>query len=136
MTETLSTVVRTAFGTLLYGKQHAYMMAQEMAQAWGGPVGVWTRGGWYTVCDVAPELIEPQPELSGWVLDGVVDPRCERCDGLGYIVTCRADGEHCRRETCPACGAWEPPDEHTRERGDDDGVEYADPRDAREERDR
>jgi hypothetical protein len=55
----------------------AIMDAQDIADRSGCPCGVWDRDGWYMVCDVAPELIEPDPELSGWRLYAVVDPHDE-----------------------------------------------------------
>jgi hypothetical protein len=48
--------------------------AQDLADANGCPCGVWGRDGWYVACEVAPELIEPDPEPLGWSLDAVVDP--------------------------------------------------------------
>jgi hypothetical protein len=37
-------------------------------------------------------------------------------------------------ENCPECGAVTLPAENPRERGDDDAVEFSDPRDRRDER--
>lgn len=48
--------------------------AQAVSDANGAPVGIWLREGWYTVCEVPPEMIEPDPELAGWILWAVVDP--------------------------------------------------------------
>ena len=78
MTQALSTTVHTGFANKLYASRlRALDEAQYMADEWGGPVGIWERGGWFAPCDVAPELIEPQPELSGWELIAVVDPGTE-----------------------------------------------------------
>jgi hypothetical protein len=44
-----------------------------------------------------------------------------------------ADPRH-RPRLCPACGEAELVRVHEREKGDDDGVEYGDPRDERDER--
>ena len=72
---TLSTVVHTAFGdSLLASEPLAISDAQALSDQNGSLVGIWKRDGWYTVCEVAPELIEPDPELSGWRLWAVVDP--------------------------------------------------------------
>ena len=71
----ISTVVVTPFGnTLTASDDHAITSAQFIADATGSPCGVWMRDGWYTVCDVAPEMIEPDPELAGWRLWAVTDP--------------------------------------------------------------
>jgi hypothetical protein len=48
--------------------------AQALADLNDSPCGVWERDGWFTACVVAPELIEPDPELAGWSLYTVVDP--------------------------------------------------------------
>jgi hypothetical protein len=40
-----------------------------------------------------------------------LEPVCPRCAGDGWIETCRADGEDCRRETCPVCEGWSAEDE-------------------------
>ena len=75
MTTALSTEVVTPFGNSLHGvERHAIGDAQGIADRNQCPCGVWARHGWFTVCEVAPEMIEPNPELSGWVLWAVVDP--------------------------------------------------------------
>lgn len=92
MTQALSTVVNTPFAERLYAEDSAllYPDAQQLADANGAPVGVWKRGPWLCLCETAPELIEPQPELDGWELWAVVDPSevtvCEECDGTGTIT--------------------------------------------------
>lgn len=60
---------------------------------------------------------------------------CDRCDDTGLIEYCEMDGGNCYMAAC-ACEAGERkcPAFNPRERGDDDGVEYADPRDAMDER--
>ena len=69
---------------------------------------------------------------AGW--DGPICPlcvadRCARCNGAGWVEACRADGEDCAPMSCPVCHGDVPEDDtNPRERGDDDGVEYADPR--------
>ena len=74
-TQTLSTLVVTSFGNVLtFSEAQAIAQAQDVANETETPCGVWARDGWYTVCDVAPELIEPDPELSGWRLWAVCDP--------------------------------------------------------------
>jgi hypothetical protein len=57
-------------------------------------------------CMVAGSLRTGDGEASDKCLCTQCAP-CPRCDGDGYIETCRADGEDCRRETCPTCGAWD-----------------------------
>lgn len=57
-----------------YIEARAVADAQDVANRTGSPVGIWARDRCYTVCDVAPELIEPDPALSGWTLHAVVDP--------------------------------------------------------------
>jgi hypothetical protein len=76
----VSTALSTVVVTSSFGRhcttheRHAIAKAQEIADRTGTPCGVWARGGWYTVCDVAPELIEPDPELLGWRLWAIADP--------------------------------------------------------------
>jgi len=70
----LSTVLVTQFDHLTANEHHAISDAQMTADATGTPCGVWHRDGWFAVCDLAPEMIEPQPELSGWALWAVTDP--------------------------------------------------------------
>ena len=41
--------------------------AQDRANVNGAPCVVWDRDGWYTVCDLPPDSIEPDPTLSGWM---------------------------------------------------------------------
>ena len=75
MTQALSTVVNTPFGRqCTVTERYAIAEAQSLADDNGAPVGVWARDGWYTVCEVAPDLIEPDPTLTGWVLWAIVDP--------------------------------------------------------------
>ena len=75
MSTDLSTVVVTPFGHDLHASESsAIAEAAKVANVTACPCGVWYRDGWYTVCDVAPEMIEPEPELSGWTLWAVVDP--------------------------------------------------------------
>ena len=52
----------------------AIAAAQETADANGAPVGVWDRDGWYCVCEVPPDEIEPSPESNGWHIFALVDP--------------------------------------------------------------
>lgn len=61
-------------------------------------------------------------------------PPCPACDGDGYEEHCRGEGGpgDCWREPCRVCHDWQP-EEDPRERGDDDGTEYSDPRDAGQE---
>ncbi len=78
MTTTLSTFVRTPFADRLFAHEgRAIAQAQDLSNVNGAPVGIWKRSGWFTVCDVAPEMIEPDPELDGWTLHAVVDPMTE-----------------------------------------------------------
>lgn len=71
----LSTFVVTPFAIELHGMEsRAIQEAQEIANRNECPCGVWARDGWYTVCELAPEMIEPDPELFGWRLHAVVDP--------------------------------------------------------------
>lgn len=71
----LSTVVVTPFAVELHGSERrAIDEAAEIADRNECPCGVWKRDGWYTVCEIAPEMIEPDPELAGWQLWAVVDP--------------------------------------------------------------
>lgn len=53
----------------------SYAMADavELANANDCPCGVWERDGWFTVSEVAPELIEPDPEQDGWRICAIVD---------------------------------------------------------------
>ncbi len=74
MTTAISTYIVTPFATVLHWQRRAIQEAQAIANRNQCPCGVWDRDGWFTVCDVAPELIEPDPELSGWRLFAVVDP--------------------------------------------------------------
>lgn len=60
----------------------------------------------------------PAPCLCG-------DPECRRCFPSGH-------SEDCSYEETGECNCQE--EEDPRERGDDDGVEYADPRDEMEDR--
>jgi hypothetical protein len=72
----LSTVVSTPFGrTLTTQKRFAIEEAQVVADMNQCPCGVWERDGWFTVCELAPDEIEPSPEWSGWVLWAIVDPQ-------------------------------------------------------------
>ena len=75
MTTALSTTLVTPFGhdlTVLEGA--AIAAAQTFADRNGAPCGVWERDGWFTVCEIAPDEIEPNPELFGWVLWAIVNP--------------------------------------------------------------
>lgn len=75
MTTALSTFVATRFGIELHGMEsRAIEEAADVATRNQCPCGVWERDGWFTVCEVAPEMIEPDPELAGWRLFAVVDP--------------------------------------------------------------
>jgi hypothetical protein len=56
---------------------------------------------------------------------------CPTCDGRGYLEYERPDRLDVQRIACEDCGAWM--DENPREAGDDDGVEYSDPRDPYDE---
>lgn len=63
------------FGDILIGNEdHAIARAQAVANEAECPCGVWYLDGWHTVSEVAPELIEPDPEAAGWALIAVVDP--------------------------------------------------------------
>lgn len=74
-TTALSTTVATEFGNIQICNEHeAIAEASDIATQNGCPCGVWKRDAWFTVCDLAPEMIEPDPELSGWRLWAVVDP--------------------------------------------------------------
>ena len=74
-TEMLSTVVVTPFAVhRLADLSVAWSDAQMLADLRETPVGIWARDGWFTICEIAPELIEPDPELSGWRLWAVADP--------------------------------------------------------------
>jgi hypothetical protein len=65
----------STFGTDLHADIHAaYAVAQAIADATDCPCGIWGRDGWYTACELAPELIEPNPENAGWSLWAVADP--------------------------------------------------------------
>jgi hypothetical protein len=80
MTQTLalSTAVVTPFAQRLStNERYALDEAQEIADTSGTPCGVWERGGWFTVCELAPEMIEPDPMLAGWALWSIADPRDE-----------------------------------------------------------
>ena len=61
------------------------------------------------------------------------NPDCELCHGDGTIYVSRYGGNDPDGDDvpCPECFP-----ENPRERGDDDGVEYADPRDEMERRER
>ena len=68
-------MTRTTFArTMTTSEPHAIEKAAELANANGSPVGVWQRDLWFTCCDIAPDLIEPDPEPLGWQLVAVVDP--------------------------------------------------------------
>jgi hypothetical protein len=54
--------------------QIACAEAQIIADQNECPCGVWGRDGWYTACELAPELIDPNPEDAGWSIWAVVDP--------------------------------------------------------------
>lgn len=56
-------------------------------------------------------------------------PACARCDDTG-LITVLAGGDPDREEErwCPDCGDAGASEDDPRERGDDDGVDYADPR--------
>lgn len=59
---------------LLAYEASALDIAQEQADATHDAVGVWERDGWYTVSDISPDLISPDPTRAGWKLCAVVDP--------------------------------------------------------------
>ena len=64
------------FGNILFANEpFALLTAQAHADQTDTPCGVWHRDGWYTVCEVAPELLEPDPEWSGWTLWAVRSPQ-------------------------------------------------------------
>jgi hypothetical protein len=64
-----------AFGQhLLAFEASALDIAQEQADATHDAVGVWERDGWFTVCDISPDLISPDPTSHGWKLWAVVEP--------------------------------------------------------------
>lgn len=68
------------------------------------------------------------------LLKASLEPTCAHCDGAGYIEVCYGNNpDDEARETCPECGGWTP-EEGGRQRGDDDGAEYGDPRDEMEDR--
>lgn len=78
MTTALQIEVVTPFADhLTDSESSAITEAQATSDRNGAPCGVWKRDGWYTVCEVAPEEITPDPELAGWVLWAVVDPMDE-----------------------------------------------------------
>jgi hypothetical protein len=52
---------------------------------------------------------------------------CSYCDNTGLIEYCDPDGSRPIRWPCEHCDAYQEP--NPREAGDDDGVEYSDPRD-------
>lgn len=57
---------------------------------------------------------------------------CEHCGDTGFVPVCyNNDPDKCFDEPCEC---REAPEANPRERGDDDGVEYADPRDEMAER--
>lgn len=71
-----SVPVRLGTDTRLYGRQtDAFVAAIAQAAHNEAPVGVWARDGWWTVCDVPPDMIAPDPERLGWVLWQVVPPQ-------------------------------------------------------------
>ncbi len=73
----MSPTTNTDFGRELHlSESRAIAEASEIATRTQTPCGVWhcPATGWYTVCDIAPELIEPDPERFGWRLWAVVDP--------------------------------------------------------------
>lgn len=54
---------------------------------------------------------------------------------LSECITDAGWEDRCGTHVCPQCIAEETPEpSESRERGDDDGIEYADPRDYRDER--
>ena len=61
-------------GQLMTSQARAIVAAVEEANTNGAPVGIWSRHGWYTVCEIAPESIVPDPQDFGWQLSAVVDP--------------------------------------------------------------
>ena len=66
------------FGSRLFAADSSlvWTVAQALADANGSPVGIWCRDGWLTICENAPDDIEPNPELSGWRFDAIVEPSC------------------------------------------------------------
>ena len=58
-------------------ESRALQEAQAHANAHQSPVGVWQLGQrmpWFAASDVAPDLMEPDPEACGYRLIAVVDP--------------------------------------------------------------
>ena len=63
------------FGQVLFATEsRALGEAQALANRHECPCGVWARARWCTACEVAPDLIEPDPPLEGWQLVATVDP--------------------------------------------------------------
>ena len=70
----------TEFASAFHGsatadRSRAIQDAQARADANGAPVAVWERDGWHHVCEVPPDMIWPSPEVVGWSVLAVVDPR-------------------------------------------------------------
>lgn len=63
------------FDTLIATSTDAIARAQDMADANGAPVRVWTRDGWFVI-DERPDddLPDPTPESQGWAEYAIVDP--------------------------------------------------------------
>ena len=74
----MTTTIRTPFAEKIYSTAFSTFIvwddAQSQADANGAPVGVWERDGWTTICEDAPETIEPNPEDRGWHMIAVVEP--------------------------------------------------------------
>lgn len=67
-----------------------------------------------------------------WKLKAVAKPDCAECHGDGVVDCGRGEDEELYVCACVAID----PNAEDRERGDDDGSQYADPRDERDERER
>lgn len=52
----------------------AIMAAQALADETDCGAGVWHRDGWYVVCDIPPDMIEPSPEAFGWTFYALLGP--------------------------------------------------------------
>jgi hypothetical protein len=48
--------------------------AQERSDANGAPVAIWDRDGCYTISETPADMIEPNPEDSGWRECALVEP--------------------------------------------------------------
>lgn len=60
---------------------------------------------------------------------------CPECDGAGVIEVCYGNNpDACAIALCPLCGEESAGEVYARERDEDDGLTYADPRDEMAER--